>query len=108
MNGKTARLVIGVAVLPLVPLLIGVLLITSGGSANDADHGIGSVKIIPLASTSLNGLTRQPSFASNKNGLPPGRGALIARITSQTAIRSSPGGARIGSLGLKTTLRSPR
>jgi lipoprotein-anchoring transpeptidase ErfK/SrfK len=107
MKGKSARLVIGVAVLPLVALLIGVLLITSSGSANNADHGIGSVKIIPVVTASLNGLTKQPSFASNTDGLPPGRGALIARITSATAIRSSPGGARIGSLGLKSEFGSP-
>jgi lipoprotein-anchoring transpeptidase ErfK/SrfK len=107
MNGRFARLVIGVAVLPLVFLGIGLLVITNGGSSNAADHGVGSVKIIPIASTSLGGLTKQPSFASNSNGLPPGRGALVAQITSPTAIRSSPGGARIGSLGLTSQFGSP-
>jgi lipoprotein-anchoring transpeptidase ErfK/SrfK len=44
---------------------------------------------------------------STPNGLPPGRGALVAQITSPTPIRSSPGGARIGVLGLKSQFGSP-
>jgi lipoprotein-anchoring transpeptidase ErfK/SrfK len=108
MKGRFTRLVIAVAVLlPLVFVVIGVVLITSGGTGDGADHGVGSVKIIPIASTSLGGLTKEPSFASNSNGLPPGGGALVAQITSPTAIRSSPGGARIGSLGLKSEFGSP-
>ena len=39
MKGRFARLVIGVAVLPLVFLGVGLLLITNGGSSNGADHG---------------------------------------------------------------------
>lgn len=106
MKGRFARLVIGVAVLPLVFLGVGLLLITNGGSSNGADHGVGSVKIVPVASTNLSGLTRHPSFVSNSR-LPPGSGALVAQITVPTAIRSSPGGARIGSLGLKSQFGSP-
>lgn len=101
------RLLTGFALLiPVVPIVVGVVLISAGGG-NAADHGVGSVKIIPIASTSLGGLAKQPSFASNSNGLPPGRGALVAQITSPTVIRSSPGGARIGSLGLKSEFGSP-
>jgi len=102
MKGRFARLVIVVAV---VPLLIGLFLITGGGAADGADHGVGSVRIVPVAG--LTGLTSRPPFASNSHGLPPGRGALVAQITSQTAVRASPGGARIGSLGLKSQFGSP-
>ncbi len=95
MKGRFARLVIGVAVLPLVFLGVGLLLITNGGSSNGADHGVGSVKIVPVASTNLSGLTRHPSFVSNSR-LPPGSGALVAQITVPTAIRSSPGAPASG------------
>jgi lipoprotein-anchoring transpeptidase ErfK/SrfK len=107
MKGRFARLVIGVALAPLVFLAAGLLLITNSGSANGADHGVGRVNVSPVASTGHNGLTKRPSFVSSSNGLPPGRGALVAQITSPTAIRSSPGGARIGSLGLKSQFGSP-
>jgi lipoprotein-anchoring transpeptidase ErfK/SrfK len=106
MKGRFARLAIGVAVLPLVCLAAGLLLITNGGNADGADHGVGHVKVRPVAGAGPNGLARRSSFVS-ANGLPPGRGALVAQITSPTAIRSSPGGARIGSLGLKSQFGSP-
>lgn len=106
MNGRFSRLVIGLAALPLVPLVIGVLLITGGASANGADSGVGSGHYTPVISGS-SGLAKVPAFASGTTGIPGGSGALVAQVSKPAVLLASPGGARIGSLGLKSQFGSP-
>jgi lipoprotein-anchoring transpeptidase ErfK/SrfK len=102
------RLLIGLALLiPAVPIVIAVVLITSG-SGNAADHGIGSGSYTPvtIADSAPGALAKLPPFASTSGGLPPGSGAIVAQLTKQTVLRSKPGGAKIGTLGLKTQFDS--
>jgi lipoprotein-anchoring transpeptidase ErfK/SrfK len=108
MSSRT-RLLIGLALLiPVVPIVIALLVITSG-SGNAADHGIGSVSYTPVtvAASSPGALAKLPPFASNSGGLPPGSGAVVAELTKQTVLRTKPGGGSvIGTLGLKTQFDS--
>jgi lipoprotein-anchoring transpeptidase ErfK/SrfK len=108
MTGRSKWLIIPVALIPIVPIAIALLLITSSGG-NAADHGIGNGHYTPVASTILSDptLSSRPAFASHTVAVPPGSGALIARVDQPTVLRSSPGGARIGELGLRSQFGSP-
>lgn len=108
MDRKFSRFAMGLFVLPVVPIVVGLLLITSSGG-NAADHGVGTVHYTPVASTVLSDptLSSRPTFASNVV-LPSGSGALVARVVTPTEMRSSPGGgAKIAKIGLRSQFGSP-
>lgn len=110
MDRKFSRLAMGLFALPLIPLAIGLILITGGGTADSAANGIGTVHYKPVAGTSVTNsktLSTKPEFAKNSLVLPAGSGALVARIEHPTAMLASPHGRRIGTLGLRSQFGSP-
>ncbi len=76
------------ALIPVVPILIGIVL-TAGSVPVDRAQGL-SFK--PAALT-VSG--------------PPGRGSLVALVTHRTTIHATPGGSTIGRLGTHTEFGSP-
>jgi lipoprotein-anchoring transpeptidase ErfK/SrfK len=110
MNRRSRLLIIPAVLVPVVPVVVGLLLITSSGG-NAAEHGVGSGgHYTPVAGGSAFGasttLAKRPSFASNQ-AIPSGPGALVAQLNTPVVMRASPGGAKIGKLGLKTPFGSP-
>jgi lipoprotein-anchoring transpeptidase ErfK/SrfK len=113
---RFSPLLLALAVLvPVVPIVIGVLL-TSGGAAagsaaglgNSEATGIGSpahyrpVATTPTATSST--LSGAPSFLSQ---VPAGPGALVAQVIRPATMRVNPGGRPLGKVGLRTTFGSP-
>jgi lipoprotein-anchoring transpeptidase ErfK/SrfK len=111
MNRRSRLLIIPAVLVPVVPVVVGLLLITSSGG-NAAEHGVGSGgHYTPVAGGSASSasttLAKRPSFASNTQAIPSGPGALVAQLNTSVVMRASPGGAKIGKLGLKTPFGSP-
>jgi lipoprotein-anchoring transpeptidase ErfK/SrfK len=109
MNGRSRLLLVPAVLVPLIPIAIALLLITSSGG-NAADYGIGNGgHYTPVASNVLSAptLSSRPAFAINSDALPPGSGALVAAVEKPVVLRASPGGARIGELGLRSVFGSP-
>jgi lipoprotein-anchoring transpeptidase ErfK/SrfK len=104
-----SRLLIGFALLiPVIPIVIGVLVISSS-TGDAADHGVGSGSYTPvtIAASSPGVLAKAPPFASGSSALPSGSGAIVAQLTSSAVMRSKPGGGTpIATLGLKTPFGS--
>ena len=112
MNGSAgdrrrfSPLLIVIAVLvPAVPIVIGVLLTSGGGSSAQAS-GAGShyAPVSQQTTTPISRLTRTPQRAT---AIPAGSGALVAQVIKPTAMLSSPGGGQIAKAGLRTEFGSP-
>ncbi|HTX47712.1 MAG TPA: L,D-transpeptidase [Solirubrobacteraceae bacterium] len=111
MNRGSRLLIIPAVLVPVVPVVVGLLLITSS-SGNAADHGVGSGgHYTPVAGSAYSAsttLAKRPAFALNTQAIPSGPGALVAQLNTPAVMRTSPGGgARIGKLGLRTEFGSP-
>lgn len=94
----SAALVVVAALLPLVPILAG-LVITSG-----------SVAAAPIAPGGYRALASAPSSATSSPGssLPGGSGALVALVLRGTTMRVSPGGRALAAVGRRTGFGSPQ
>jgi lipoprotein-anchoring transpeptidase ErfK/SrfK len=109
MNRRSRLLIIPAVLVPVVPVVVGLLLITSSGG-NAAEHGVGSGRYTPVGGSGFSAstpLAKRPAFASNTPAIPSGPGALVAQLNTPAVMRASPGGAEIGKLGLKTPFGSP-
>ncbi len=88
------------AVLPLVPILVGLSVGAGGGAA--AAAGAQSA-LRPLSATAPNGL------GSADTGVPGGTGTLAAFVTRPVALRVAPGGGRaLGRIGSRTSFGGPQ
>ncbi len=100
----SSRALIGVALLiPVVPIVVGVLLSSSGGSSASAGTTYTPVQQTGSTATSSH-LTPTPQQSSP---VPPGPGALVAQILKPTAMRSAPSGTKIAEAGVRTVFGSP-
>jgi lipoprotein-anchoring transpeptidase ErfK/SrfK len=106
MTGMFSRLWIGLAALPLLLLVVGALLITSGPTESGADTGIGTGTYTPLSNApwfATSELAPEPAFVT---AIPSGPGALTALLVQPATMRSRPNGPKIGSLGLRSQFGS--
>ncbi len=93
----------GIAVLAPVVLIVVGIAISSGGGANAQASG---TTYTPVAEqgTSASKLAAIPQLGSR---IPPGPGALVARVVRPSSMRSTPGGREIARVGLRTEFGSP-
>ncbi len=124
---RNSRIVVALAVLiPAVPVVIGVLVVSSAtDNSSAAAISAGVRHFTPVAATTTetvsmlsptppflsatprfgpSTLSRTPPFASPTA---PGPGALVARLTRATTMRARPGGRALGQLGTRTGFGSP-
>jgi lipoprotein-anchoring transpeptidase ErfK/SrfK len=92
--------------LPVVPIVVGVVLISGGGSNTQATSA--GTRYTPVSAQSASAansqLTSTPQLGSP---IPQGAGALVAQILKPTAMLSSPGGREIAKAGTRTAFGSP-
>lgn len=94
-------LAIGVAMLiPLIPIVIALSL--GGGGSAVAVTTTSASHFSPVAPAPKPKQPKQPNLT-----LPPGSGALVARVQHATGLRSSPGGHVFATLSTKTQFGSP-
>jgi hypothetical protein len=99
---RRVLLAILAGVVPVIPIVIGVLLSVGGSGAAAATAGSSSP------------LERLEPVAAPRTGptgtllpLPPGSGALVALVLHPTPLRRSPGGVAIARLSTRTSFGSP-
>jgi lipoprotein-anchoring transpeptidase ErfK/SrfK len=96
MNSRTrAVLALWPALLPLIPIVAGVVIASGASSAKQAR----GLSFTPSA--------QRPAQTPRATGLPPGRGSLVALVSHPTEIRAAPGGRRVAKLGTRTQFGSP-
>ena len=92
----------GVAgLVPLVPVLIG-LLLSAGGGATAA-----TTRAPATVATHFDPINTPPKARLQNLLLPPGPGALVAAIQHPTGLRSAPGGRVFARLATRTEFGSP-
>jgi lipoprotein-anchoring transpeptidase ErfK/SrfK len=106
---RPSSIVVALAVLaPVVPVVIGVLVISSAVDNSPAAATSGGVAhFTPVPATPIptsSTLSPTPQFASQT---PSGPGALVARLTRATTMRATPGGQALGKFGPRTEFGSP-
>jgi lipoprotein-anchoring transpeptidase ErfK/SrfK len=91
------RLILGIvlALLPVVPIVAGVI-ITSGGTSATNSQGL---SFIPSA--------LRPQAPRRASEIPPGPGSLVALVARPTKIRAAPGGRVVVKLSTRTEFGSP-
>lgn len=98
------------AVVPLVAVIVGAFISTSGsaaGAAPAAFRPVPATDATPAASVpTLSPAPGRPAVATSI--LPPGQGALVAVVDHPTVMRSSPGGRPLHRLGTRTEYNSPQ
>src|SRR2546423_223168 len=87
----------GAAVIPLAPIVIGIVIASSHVPARAA----GGLTFVPAALSNFS-----PSLRV-QGGLPPGSGALVALVKHTTAMRTSPGGRSLARVPTRTEFGSP-
>jgi lipoprotein-anchoring transpeptidase ErfK/SrfK len=120
---RPSAIVVALAVLiPVVPVVIGVLVVSSAADNSPAaTTSAGVLHFTPVPATppsTSSTLSPTPQFASQiaptlsptppfASRIAPARGALVARLTRATTMRAAPGGRALGKLALRTGFGSP-
>lgn len=88
---------------PAVPIIVGIALTSGGGSAGHA--AAGRTTAAPKALS----FSPQPLRAKVEglSTVPPGSGAIVARMVQPTVMRATPGGRAIAKIGLRSDFGSP-
>jgi lipoprotein-anchoring transpeptidase ErfK/SrfK len=97
-TGKRRVLAAVAALVPLVPIVAGILMTSSSVPARAA----GGLTFIPSALSKFN-----PSVPLQSTALPPGSGALVALLKHPTTLRTAPGGRPLARLPNRTEFGSP-
>jgi hypothetical protein len=99
---RRRRLLLAVlaGVVPVIPIVIGVLLSIGGSSAAVATPAAARSPFKPVAAP-------RARRTGTLSPLPPGSGALVALVLHPTPLRRSPGGAAIARLSTRTSFGSP-
>jgi lipoprotein-anchoring transpeptidase ErfK/SrfK len=90
--------ILGVALVPLVPIVIGVIVGTGSPGAGAAVSPPSALTPAPLSSS--------PSPA--RTLLPGGRGSVVAVVNHPTAMRSAPNGRTIAHVGTRSAFGGPQ
>ncbi len=85
---------------PVIPIVIGVLLSGGGSSTTAASTAASSSPFQPVAAP-------QTPRKDTLSPVPPGSGALVALVRHPTPLRRSPGGGTIARLTTRTSFGSP-
>lgn len=85
------------ALIPIVPIVVGVLLISGGGSSAGARRG--------LILTSVGSAPKTVRVRAET--LPPGPGNLVAEVLGRTVIRATPDGRALATIGPRTQFGGP-
>jgi lipoprotein-anchoring transpeptidase ErfK/SrfK len=87
------------ALIPIVPIVIGALLLSGGGPRSGARANA----VAGLTYTSIGPAPAKVTSAT----LPAGSGNLVAEVLRKTAMRASPGGHSIATIGTRTQFGGP-
>ena len=91
------------ALIPIVPIVIG-LLITGAGASHTATAARGSAAASVSAPSTA---SKSTSTHRSPSDLPSGHGAIVAYVTRSEPIRTAPGGRTLATVAAKTGFGSP-
>lgn len=95
------RLIALAAVIPIVPIVIGLLLSSSGRASSGERPVTGPPEALTFTPRPL------PAEVPSVSPVPPGRGALVARVIRATTMRAAPHGRAIARIGRRSAFGSP-
>jgi L,D-transpeptidase catalytic domain len=100
---RKAGLIALAILVPAVPVIIGLVIATSGSSSNTTPNQT----YTPVATSSATTTSSRPA-PKHPSVLPPGNGAVVAVLQHATTMRDSPDGSTLAPLPMRTEFGSPQ
>jgi lipoprotein-anchoring transpeptidase ErfK/SrfK len=102
LQGKAGLIALAVLI-PAIPVVIGLVIATSGSSSSATPNQT----YTPVATSSATTTSSRPA-PTHPSLLPPGNGAVVAVLQHSTTMRDSPDGSTLAPLGMRTEFGSPQ
>jgi lipoprotein-anchoring transpeptidase ErfK/SrfK len=102
LRGKAGLIALAVLI-PVIPVVIGLVIATSGSSSSATPNQT----YTPVATSSATATSSRPA-PKHPSLLPPGNGAVVALLQHPTTMRDSPDGPTLAPLPLRTEFGSPQ